>query len=176
MHMLYADGAAALVQVQDLQSMEWGMSTDLNKTFDLILERAIVSNVAPEDMIQTLFIFSDMQFDEAVRSQTSSLGDSPQMSSPEGSPAHRPTNFHAAKAAFEEQGYKLPKVVFWNLNDESTIPVTSNEEGAALVSGFSGQLLKLFMGGASELERFNPFNVMKEAISAEKYMGWQIVD
>ena len=56
------------------------------------------------------------------------------------------------------------------------MPVTQDEEGAALVSGFSGQLLKLFMGGASELEKFTPFTVMKEAVSAEKYDSWKVVD
>ena len=136
---------------------EWGMNTDLNKTFDLILQRAIVHNVAPEDMVQTLFIFSDMQFDQACGGQT---------------------NFHAAQMAFQREGYKLPKVVFWNLAGEGSkaVPVTQNEEGAALVSGFSGQMLKLFMGGASELEKFSPFNVMKEAVSAEKYDAWKVVD
>lgn len=145
------------VQVTDLLRMQWDMNTDLTKVFDLILHRAITHNVAPEDMIQTLFIFSDMQFDQATGGQT---------------------NFHAAQASFSKEGYKLPKVVFWNLQGEGSgaTPVTQNEQGAALVSGFSGQLLKLFMGGVSELEKFNPFNVMREAISVEKYSAWKVVD
>lgn len=133
------------------------MNTDLNKVFDLILHKAITHNVAPEDMVQTLFIFSDMQFDYATGGQT---------------------NFHAAQASFRQEGYTLPKIVFWNLQGEGSgaTPVTQHEQGAALVSGFSGQMLKLFMGGASELEKFSPFNVMKEAINAEKYAAWKVID
>lgn len=135
--------------------MGWGMNTDLNKAFELILHRAIVHNITPEEMVQTLFVYSDMQFDEACGHQT---------------------NFHAAQNAFQKEGYKLPKLVFWNLAGSSTVPVTQDEEGAALVSGFSGQLLKLFMGGSSELEKFTPFTVMKEVFSAEKYDPWKVVD
>lgn len=82
------------------------------------------------------------------------------------------------KAAFEEHGYSLPKIVFWNLQSDGddSMPVTHTEDGTALVSGFSGQLLKLFMAGASELDKFNPFAVMKEAISAECYKDWKVVD
>ena len=91
------------------------------------------------------------------------------------------TNYHKVKEEFAKQGYKLPKVVFWNLrgpgmNEQASTPVTCSEDGTALVSGFSGQLLKLFMGGVNDLESYNPFNVMKEAIAAEKYDSWRAVD
>lgn len=164
-------------QVNKLQRLEWGMNTDLNAVFTLILQRALASNIPPEQMLDTLFIFSDMQFDQATTGDNGYgmypvVGGGPQHSAKE-------TNFKAAQVEFEEHGYKLPRVVFWNLdgNDEdAAVPVTHREEGTALVSGFSGQLLKLFMAGASALDKFNPFVIMKEAISAEKYNGWKIVD
>jgi len=45
------------------------------------------------------------------------------------------------QAAFEAAGYQLPQVVFWNLSESRIIgqkstPVTMNEQGVALVSGF----------------------------------------
>ena len=94
-------------------------------------------------------------------------------------PLIKQTNFKVAQAEFEEHGYKLPKIVFWNLRgdaDDTAVPVTHREEGTALVSGFSGHLLKLFMAGGDELDKFDPFTVMKAAISAEKYNGWKVVD
>ncbi len=119
-------------------------------------------------MIETLFIFSDMQFDEACGSWR-------------GMDQAASTNFKVAQANFEKHGYKLPKVVFWNLRgygygESASVPVTQTEEGTALVSGFSGQLLKLFMDGVNELVTFNPFNLMKEAIGKEKYDNWKVVD
>ena len=60
------------------------------------------------------------------------------------------------QANFEAAGYKLPQVVYWNLRASSirgqkSTPVTFNQEGVALVSGFSGQLLKLFMDHPNDL-------------------------
>ena len=147
--------------------MEWGMNTDLNAVFTLILERALASNVPPEQMIETLFIFSDMQFDEASGSGNMY-----------GSPAPTETNYKVAQADFDKHGYKLPKIVFWNLRavGDDSMPVTHNEQGVALVSGFSGQLLKLFMADASDLEKFDAFSIMKDAIATERYNDWKVVD
>ena len=60
------------------------------------------------------------------------------------------------QAKFEAAGYKLPQVVFWNLRAsdirrQKSTPVKLNEEGVALVSGFSGHLLKLFMDQPNDL-------------------------
>ncbi|KAL0025081.1 hypothetical protein WJX79_005924 [Trebouxia sp. C0005] len=169
---LHAVRGTSLVQkVRDLEDMDWTGSTDVDAAFDLILERACDAKVSQEQMIETLFIFSDMQFDEAC--QCGSLEDFMSWTAP--------TNFKVAQAKFEEHGYKLPKVVFWNLRghgfgESASVPVTQTEEGTALVSGFSGQLLKLFMDDVNELVTFNPFNVMKQAIGNKKYDNWKVVD
>ncbi len=152
--------------------MDWQGSTDVNAAFDLILKRACDAKISQEQMIETLFIFSDMQFDDACGSWNSKEDYYSKTPS---------TNFKVAQANFEKHGYKLPKVVFWNLRgcgygESASVPVTQTEEGTALVSGFSGQLLKLFMDGVNELVTFNPLNLMKEAIGKEKYDNWKVVD
>ncbi|DBA95855.1 TPA: hypothetical protein ACH3X1_001402 [Trebouxia sp. C0004] len=53
------------MQVGDLQNMDWRFGTDLNAAFDLILKRACDAKISQEQMVETLFIFSDMQFDDA---------------------------------------------------------------------------------------------------------------
>ena len=173
-----------MLQVADLQKMGCGTNTDLNAVFTRILERALASNISAEQMIGTLFIFSDMQFDVAMRahaelimSSDSSDGDSDNSNDDnDGTKACTETNFKLAQAEFKKHGYQLPKIVFWNLQGNGSIPVTHNEQGVALVAGFSGQLLKLFMAGASELDRFDAFAIMKEAIATERYSNWQVVD
>ena len=151
------------------------MNTDLNA------ERALASHIPAEQMIGTLFIFSDMQFDVATRTNSIliSIDDSDDDNDGnDGTTAHTETNFKVAQAEFDKHGYKLPKVVLWNLQGAGvdSMPVTHNEQGVALVAGFSGQLLKLFMAGASELDKFDAFTLMKEAIAAERYNNWKVVD
>ncbi|OQV15405.1 hypothetical protein BV898_10415 [Hypsibius exemplaris] len=50
-------------RVADLEKMEWGSNTDLIKVFELLLSEA--SKNPNAQMVEKLFIFTDMQFDEA---------------------------------------------------------------------------------------------------------------
>eukprot|EP01036_Dinobryon_divergens_P029702 gene29702-38833_t len=114
---------------------DWGMNTDFNAVFSLILARAEAVKLPPEEMIRTVFVFSDMEFDQAQGNNYK-------------------TNFEAAKSEFESKGYSLPKLVFWNLKGDTrstgrgaSIPVRADEADVALVAGFSGQMLAHFMDG-----------------------------
>ncbi len=53
---------AVLLQVQDLQAMNWGMHTNFDGVFDLILEQAIQAKLPREQMIQQVVCYSDMEF------------------------------------------------------------------------------------------------------------------
>ncbi|KAF9558115.1 hypothetical protein CPC08DRAFT_724685 [Agrocybe pediades] len=53
-------------QVFGFESDDWGMTTNLFSVFlDLLLPIAIKNKVKQEDMIERLFVFTDMQFDES---------------------------------------------------------------------------------------------------------------
>ena len=54
------------------------------------------------------------------------------------------TNFDNAKAKFAAKGYRLPQLVFWNVNSfNRQQPVTMNEKGVTLVSGMSPQIFAM---------------------------------
>ena len=64
---------------------------------------------------------------------------------------------------FRENGYNnFPEIVFWNLWNSKATPVPSDQSGVALVSGFSKNLVKLFLENGGII---NPVAVMYEAIS-----------
>jgi hypothetical protein len=48
---------------------------------------------------------------------------------------------------YKENNYTPAKFIFWNLNSDhrESFPVRCDVKGTALVSGFSEQLLKIFM-------------------------------
>jgi hypothetical protein len=52
-------------KVTKLRHAPWGLNTDLEKAFQLILD-VVVDNKLPVDEVPDLIIFSDMQFDSAV--------------------------------------------------------------------------------------------------------------
>lgn len=136
-------------RIQHIRKADWGMSTDITRAFEAILKVGVNNNVHPNDMPDTILILSDMQFDAATRGSNN-------------------TAFNNAKNMFEQAGYELPKIVFWNLNASlGKLPVTSHSSGAALVSGYSPNLLRAVF--SDSLEDFSPLNIMMEAIGSHRY-------
>ena len=61
----------------------------------------------------------------------------------------------------------MPVVVFWNLNAADNVPVKHNENGVALVSGFSPSIMKSIL--ETDLENFTPRGIMMKTIMNPKY-------
>lgn len=129
-------------KVRTLMNCPWGGSTNLRKVFDLILGEALRYNLTPDQMVDTLYIFTDMQFDQAMNSNDSTFQD--------------------AKNAFESNGYALPKIIFWNLrsSESKAIPVEKDENNVALLSGFSSELLNCIL----DAEEFTPMKIMMHVL------------
>ncbi|KNC74173.1 hypothetical protein SARC_13272 [Sphaeroforma arctica JP610] len=127
-------------RIDSIVDAEWGVNTDLQSTFNLILDAAIASEMKAEDMPKTLIILSDMQFDEA------DSGD---------------TNYELMKKKYRIAGYTMPLVVFWNLNGSiSDFPTGADEPGVALISGFNVEILRDVMAG----HEVTPDSVMRSAL------------
>ncbi|TQD98775.1 hypothetical protein C1H46_015590 [Malus baccata] len=85
------------------------------------------------------------------------------------------TDYEAIQRKFKEKGYGdvVPQIVFWNLRHSSSTPVLETEPGVALVSGFSKNMLKLFIDNDGEIR---PDHVMEAAISGREYRSLVVVD
>jgi hypothetical protein len=131
-------------RMNSIENAEWGMNTDLEKAVKLILNTAVANSVPAEDMPDTLYIISDMEFDACVSGKT----------------LHEDI-----KEKYEAAGYKLPTIVFWNVDARSgrNVPVKHNEHGVALVSGFSPVIFKTVM------ENKSPLEVMLDTVNSERY-------
>ena len=125
-----------------------GYSTNIGKAFKAVLDLAIKNKIPELDMPEYILIMSDMQFNNPDVG-----GDL--------------TFMKFLKKEYKEAGYKIPKIVFWNLADRSgNIHVKSDKEDVALVSGFSPAILKSVLGN---IESFTPMNVMFDAILGSRY-------
>lgn len=122
-------------------------NTNIEKTFELVLNCAISNNLKQEDMPKNILVISDMEFDEGTCGDTSIA------------------LFESLKKRFEEARYKLPRLVFWNVcSRTNTIPLTQNENGVALVSGFSPNIATMVMSS-----KLDPQEVLLETLNQERY-------
>ncbi len=127
-------------------------NTNIEAVFDLILNVAVENNVPADEMIKNVLIISDMEFDRAQRSYRNHTSLSPAL-------------FEDIKTRYGDNDYRLPKLIFWNVNSRTkTIPLTENEMGVTLVSGFSQNVLKMVMSN-----KYDPYEVLIETLDSERY-------
>ena len=139
-------GRDIVEKVQYCMSFNECSNTNIGKTFDLILDTAVKNRLKQSDMPSRLIIISDMEFD--VCANDSSM-----------------TNFEAAKLKFAKKGYKLPQVVFWNVNSfNRQQPVRKNEQGVTLVSGMTPQIFAMLKD-----DRMDPYTYMMSVVSSARY-------
>jgi len=76
------------------------------------------------------------------------------------------TNFEVMKEKFERAGYKLPNVVWWQVDSrQNNVPVKFNDAGVALVSGSHPSILKQ----VCTAEFLTPLGLMLKAITDKRY-------
>lgn len=132
-------------KIRQLHSASWGMNTNLEACFKQILNQATKHSLSEEDMPDVLLILSDMQFDQCVSGRDDSA-------------------IKMIHREYKSHGYKLPQVIFWNLNSSVGVPVRYDEKGTALVSGFSPSIMQTVLSG-----EMNPMNVLLQTLNSERY-------
>ena len=125
--------------------------TNLESVFELILRTAVNNNLPQSELPAKIFIISDMEFNYCARNASVS-------------------NFENARRRFEAHGYKLPDVVFWNVESRNRQqPVTYNEQGVALVSGCNARLFEQVVGVVT-----SPYELMMDVIGSERYAAVRV--
>lgn len=133
-------------------------NTNVEAVFDLILSTAKRNNMSQSEIPANILIISDMEFDSA---------DSATVNSRywvSGSTVNA-NLFKKIAQKYADAGYKLPRLVFWNVNSRTnTIPVKENDAGVALVSGFSTNIVKMVMTNETD-----PYKILLDTINGERY-------
>lgn len=153
------NGKSLAERYRSVERMDWGMNTNFQAVFDQILLLAVKNRLPKEKMIKRVFVFTDMEFDQASTSQTQDW---------------LSTDYNVLCKKFNDAGYGLPpEIVFWNLRDSASTPVLHDQGGVAMVSGFSKNLLKLFFDNDGAI---NPKSVMDQAIAGPLFQELKLVD
>lgn len=133
-------------RVRQLAGAAWGMNTNLQAAFELVLATAVKNRLPESEMPTKIMVISDMEFDACAYNSR--------------------TNFEAIKKQYAAAGYKMPSIIFWNLNGRvGNVPVTQHQSGAALISGFSPSIVRSVLG----VEEITPEQVMLKTLMNPRY-------
>lgn len=151
----FHDGLTLAAKLQIMRHHDECSNTNIEKTFDLILDTAVKNHLAQDELPSNILIVSDMEFDEAT-------DDRWDWSAPRVDAAL----FDVIAKRWDAHGYKLPRLVFWNVCSRTgTIPVTVNDLGVALVSGFSPNIADMVMSG-----ELDPYKCLVDKLLSGRYL------
>ena len=137
-----------------------GFNTNVKAVFDLVLKTAVNNKLKQEDLPESILFISDMEFDEARRDGYCYYGkDEDEMKEEDNA------LMKIISDKYKSKGYKLPKLIFWNVNSRTdTIPVTKNDNGLILVSGFSTSIFKMVCS-----DELDPFKALCKELDTDRY-------
>lgn len=137
---------------------DWGMSTNIEGVFDLLLNTALKYKTPAKDMPETIYIFSDMEFNMGlcapsyVRSKWGRHIEEHEIN----------TLIEQKAKEWEAYGYKTPRIIFWNLDARhQNIPAIGS--GFSYVSGFSMNMVECILSGK------DGYDLMMDKLNSERY-------
>ena len=153
----FGSGTSLLDKIKIAEQHNEVANTNIKAVFEMILKTALDNKLEQKD-IPDILIISDMEFDGCViQSSQENYWD-------HGSMADK-TLFQTIAEEYEDAGYKIPKVVFWNVNSRTgTIPMNQNELGCALVSGFSPSIADMVMS-----TKLDPYEILLDKLNSPRY-------
>ncbi len=139
-------------KVHYVRRVEWGGTTNLEAALELILEKLVIEDTPQEEVKNmVLCVLSDMQINDATCVDTSTM-------------------FDLVKTKYNNKGYQLPTIVFWNLRQTSGFPSTTTENNVIMVSGYNSVLLNAFSEkGVDAFKDITPFKMVKDILDNPRY-------
>ena len=154
-------------KIENIMHADWSMSTDMEAAFELVLNTAVKHKVAYEDMPEAIVVITDMEFDD-IQKYSDKWGTK---RNPD--PHVDWTFYEEMKIRFENAGYQIPHIVFWNVRSEhDTFHAGSDTPGVTMVSGHATSSFKAVIKSIG----MNPVEMMREVIDSDRYSPITIAD
>lgn len=123
-------------------------STNLEAAFKRVLDIAVKNNVPNDEMVKSLIVISDMEINQAVSDSNSW------------------SFYEDMKAVYNDAGYDIPNVVFWNVNSmQNLFHADAHRKGVQLCSGQSASTFKTLIHSIG----MTPYEMMLEVLNSERY-------
>ena len=128
-------------------------NTNIEATFDMLLNTAIQNHCTQADLPENILILSDMEFD--VGTGHGYYGRS----------SWNPkTLMEGIREKWARHGYRMPKIIYWNIDArQNNIPEDIGVGDISYVSGMSAAIFETIMSGKTGLE------LMMEKLDSERY-------
>lgn len=134
-----------------------GYSTNLEAAFDMLLKAAINGKVPQSDMPRAIVVISDMEIDAAY-DYPCDYGE-----------FSGPTDFTTLMAErFEKAGYKMPTLVYWNVEARQDTFHAEQNDNVRFVSGQSASTFKTL---CEDCDSFDAVALMLRVLDGERYGG-----
>ena len=141
------EGASLLECVKKVAEAGVGYSTNLEKAFLAILETAVNYEVPKNEMPKALVVISDMEIDKYMR------------------PGRHWDFLDVMRKRFASYGYKLPKIVMWNVNARKDTVLSQSED----VIFISGQSASSFKSLCQNLDGITAYELMVQTLNGKAY-------
>lgn len=124
-----------------------GYNTNLEKAFELVLNAAIKNHCSQEDLPEAILVISDMEIDQFGSHKAN-------------------TTFTAEMSKrFADAGYKMPTLVYWNVNARMDTFHAEASDDVRFVSGSSAAIFK----GLCEHMGYSAMELMLNVLNDERY-------
>ena len=156
------EGVDIYDKFQRARQADWGGSTNIEATFDMMLNVARQNHVPASDMPQTLYIFSDMEFNACMSCGARSTDRWGYGSRINGGEAGVNTLLEGIAQKWARYGYELPRVIFWNLDArQDNIPALGGR--FSYISGFSMAMIEEVLSGE------DGYSLMMKKLNTDRY-------
>ena len=132
-------------------------NTNIEATFDMLLNTAIANRCTQDDLPQNIVIISDMEFDQGTHQGYYASSYSAINS------YNAETVMEGVARKWAAHGYKMPHLIYWNVQArQANIPMLGNGP-ISYVSGFSPSIFQTIMTGKTG------YDLMMEKLNSERY-------
>jgi hypothetical protein len=149
--LIKVDGIDFVDKVKRIYKTNLCENTNIEATFDLLLNTALRNGCKQDEIPQNLIIISDLEFD-AARGSGWGYHNTPTA-----------TLMENIEKKWNQAGYKTPSLIFWNVNARNDNIPMKVKNGISFVSGFSPTIFQQIMTGKTA------FDLMYDVLNQERY-------
>ena len=156
--LIKVDGVDFTDKVRRIYDTNLVDNTNIEGVFDLLLNTAITKGCSQADMPENIIIISDMEFDRCAQPDYWSRGNFTAFNC-----GNAETLLEGISRKWAGFGYKMPHLIFWNVNArQENIPMLGNGP-ISYVSGFSPSIFETIMSGKTG------YDLMMEKLNSDRY-------